>query len=85
MENLWGLTVVPRPQPEPRIIRIGLVMLLVRGLPIGHLERPLVQQRQDVLQQVNVGNDLFGVHAVVSISDVRRHVTDSGLHRLHMQ
>jgi hypothetical protein len=30
-------------------------MLLVRGLPIGHLERPFVRQRQDVLQQFNFG------------------------------
>ncbi len=57
-------SVAPLPQPEPRITRILLIVFLIRGLPIGHPERPFVRQRQDVLQNLDFGDGLFGVHAV---------------------
>jgi hypothetical protein len=57
-------------------------MLLVRGLPIGHPERSFVWQRQDVLQHLDLGDGLFGVQST-SICDARRHLSDSGLNRLH--
>jgi hypothetical protein len=39
-------------------------MLLIRGFPIGHLERPIVRQSEEQFQPLYLGDDLFGVRAV---------------------
>jgi hypothetical protein len=39
-------------------------MLPVGGLPIRHLERALVWEREDALQQFNFGDGLFRIHTI---------------------
>lgn len=58
------LPAVSSPQPEPWIIGVRLIMLLVRSLPVGHPERPIVRQPEYLLQQLNLGYGLLDVHTV---------------------
>ena len=52
------------PQPEPRITRMVLIVHLIRGLPVGQWESPIVRQFEERFQPFYLGDDLFGVHAV---------------------
>jgi len=68
---------VPAPQTKPRVIGVRFIVLPVRSFPVRHLERPLVWQRENALQHLNLRNCLFWFHTVSFDAD--RRTLDTGL------
>jgi len=52
------------PQPEPRVLSMHFVMLLVGGLAIGGSEYSPVWKRVNALQPFYLGNGFLQIHAV---------------------
>jgi hypothetical protein len=81
------LPAVPSPKLEPWVVSIHGVMLLVRGLPIGRLERPFVRQSKDMLQQFYFGNGLLNIH-IHAVSRYDADQSNFGVHghrKMHLQ
>src|SRR5437870_9109169 len=62
---------VPLPQPEPRIVRVHLVVPLVCGVAVGQLERSGVAKGIKTLKPIYLGNGSLNVHVVLKALDAQ--------------